>query len=97
VFYGQRNLEWTWLKNTPWPLLLRTAVSHAVYSGAGLAYYLRIGRFGAALRGKLAALRGIPRILRARRRMRGLRRADWRSIDPWLDRNWARLKRREKV
>jgi hypothetical protein len=68
-----------------------------VYSGAGLAYYLRIGRFGAALRGKLAALRGIPRILRARRRMRGLRRADWRSIDPWLDRNWARLKRREKV
>ena len=35
VFYGQRNLEWTWIKNTPRPLLLRTAFSHALYSASG--------------------------------------------------------------
>jgi GT2 family glycosyltransferase len=96
VFYGQRNLEWTWLKNTPWPLLWRTAVSHSIYSAAGLAYYLRIGRFGAAVRGKLAALGGLPRVVRSRRRGRALRRTDWREIDRWLERGWLRRKQREK-
>ena len=38
VFYGQRNLEWTWLKNTPGPLMARSFVSHAIYSAAGVAY-----------------------------------------------------------
>ena len=67
VFHGQRNLEWTWVKNTPWPLLWRTAASHAVYSGAGVLHYIRIGMAGAAVRGKLAALAGLPAALRARR------------------------------
>ncbi len=35
VFYGQRNLEWVWLKNTPTGLLLRTIPSHLIYSLAG--------------------------------------------------------------
>jgi N-acetylglucosaminyl-diphospho-decaprenol L-rhamnosyltransferase len=97
VYFGQRNLEWTWIKNTPWPLLVRTAGAHAVYSTAGLAHYLRAGRFGPALRGKLAAIRGIPAMVAARRRMRPLRRAGWRAIDPWLDRGWLRVKRAEKT
>jgi N-acetylglucosaminyl-diphospho-decaprenol L-rhamnosyltransferase len=97
VFFGQRNLEWTWIKNTPWPLLLRTVGSHAVYSAGGLAYYLRAGRFGPAVRGKLAAFVGIPGVLKARRRMRHLRRVDWRTIERWLDRGWMTLKRREKA
>ncbi len=96
VYYGQRNLEWTWLKNTPAPLMLRTAAAHAVYSLAGLLHYLRTGRFGPALRGKLAALAGVPAMLAARRQMRPLRRVEWRAIDAWLDRGWLRLKRREK-
>jgi len=96
VYYGQRNLEWTWIKNTPGPLMLRTAAAHAVYSLAGLAHYLRTGRFGPALRGKLAAVAGVPAMLRARRQMRPLRRVQWRAIEGWLDRGWVRLKRREK-
>jgi hypothetical protein len=35
VFYGQRNLEWVWAKNTRLPLILRTAPSHLAYSLAG--------------------------------------------------------------
>ena len=57
VFHGQRNLEWTWIKNTPRPLLLRTALAHAVYSVAGLAHYAGRGRMQPARKGKLAALR----------------------------------------
>lgn len=96
VYYGQRNLEWTWIKNTPGPLLWRTVFAHLGYSLAGLVYYLRTGRFGSALGGKLAALTGVPAMLAARRRQRTLRRVEWRTVDSWLDRGWVDLKRREK-
>jgi N-acetylglucosaminyl-diphospho-decaprenol L-rhamnosyltransferase len=96
VFYGQRNLEWTWIKNTPWPLLARTLASHVVYSTAGLAHYLRAGRLAPAVRGKLAAVAGLGEMLRARRNQRHSRRIDWREVDRWMDRGWLSLKRREK-
>jgi GT2 family glycosyltransferase len=96
VFYGQRNLEWTWIKNTPSPLLARTFVSHALYSAAGVAHYLRAGRIGPALRGKLAALAGLAEMLRARKEQRQRQRIDWRELDRWLARGWLRLKQREK-
>jgi N-acetylglucosaminyl-diphospho-decaprenol L-rhamnosyltransferase len=96
VFYGQRNLEWTWIKNTPLPMLARSAPAHVVYSVAGLLYYLEAGQFGAALRGKLAAFLGLPQILSARRRTQRQRRVPWRSIHAWMDKGWIGLKRREK-
>lgn len=94
VFHGQRNLEWTWIKNTPSSLLWRTAPSHIVYSLAGVLHYLRVGRFGPALRGKLAALAQLPRVLRARREVQRTRIAN-----PPLpvERGWIALKRREKL
>ena len=93
VFYGQRNLEWVWTKNTPRYLLWRTLASHAVYSLAGLAYYARAGRLGAALRGKLAALAGLPAVLRARREVQARV-----VVNPPLplEPRWLALKRSEK-
>src|SRR4029078_11202045 len=44
VYYGQRNLEWVWMKNTPAGLLWRTAPAHAVYALAGVLHYVRAGR-----------------------------------------------------
>ena len=93
VFYGQRNLEWVWIKNTPGPLLWRTAAAHILYSLSGLAYYARAGRLAPALRGKLDALRGLPALLRARRDVQARRVAE-----PSLpfERSWLKLKRGEK-
>ena len=96
VFHGQRNLEWTWLKNTPAGLMLRTLPAHVLYSAAGLAHYVVRGRAGSALRGKLAALLGVPRVLSARRSVQRARRADVASVEAFLDRGWLSVKRREK-
>jgi GT2 family glycosyltransferase len=93
VFHGQRNLEWTWIKNTPASLLWRTAPSHIVYSLAGVLHYLRVGRFGAALRGKLAALAAVPRMWRARREVQRTRLEQPQRL---MERGWLALKRREK-
>lgn len=95
VYYGQRNLEWTWIKNTPLSLLWRSLPGHLVYSLAGLAHYARRGRLGPAIRGKLAAVRGLPAVLRARRRIQSLARTP-EDVERLMDRHWLRVKRAEK-
>ena len=97
VYYGQRNLEWTWLKNTPTGLLLRTLPEHLAYSLAGVAHYIASGRGGAAIRGKLDALVGVPRLLRKRRAVQRARRISLASLEGYLERGWIALKRTEKA
>jgi GT2 family glycosyltransferase len=97
VYYGQRNLEWAWFKNTPPGLLLRTFPAHLAYSLAGVAHYMVRGRGGAAVKGKIAALLALPRLLRKRREVQGARRVDSGSLDAHLERGWIVLKRTEKA
>jgi GT2 family glycosyltransferase len=96
VFYGQRNLEWTWIKNTPGGMLLATAVPHMIYSAAGVLHYLRIGRGGAAIRGKWSALRELRAVLADRRRVQAVRTVDPAALAAWMEPRWLAAKRREK-
>lgn len=97
VFHGQRNLEWTWIKNSPLPLLLRTAIPHAIYSTAGLLHYARRGRFLPALRGKLAALWELPAVLADRRAVQRLSIVEPAALESMMERGWVTRKRREKA
>lgn len=97
VYYGQRNLEWAWLKNTPPALLWRTSVAHAIYSLAGMLHYVRIGRAQAALGGKFAALAALPGVLRDRRRVQSMRTASIQRVTDAMERKWVQTKRREKA
>jgi len=96
VFYGQRNLEWTWIKNTPAGVLLRTLPSHALYSLAGVVHYVFKGRGTAAIGGKLSALLGLPRVLAERRALQTARKVDTKAIERVLTRGWVGIKRAEK-
>jgi N-acetylglucosaminyl-diphospho-decaprenol L-rhamnosyltransferase len=97
VFYGQRNLEWTWIKNTPPGLLAATVLPHLLYSLAGVAHYIAVGRGGAALRGKWAALRGMPHVLADRRRVQASRIVTASEIARLMEPRWLAAKRREKA
>jgi N-acetylglucosaminyl-diphospho-decaprenol L-rhamnosyltransferase len=97
VFYGQRNLEWTWFKNTPTSLLVRTAIPHILYSSAGLLHYARTGRLIPALRGKVAAMLGLGAVMKDRRAVRHTAVVDARTVEQMMDRGWLALKRREKA
>lgn len=96
IFHGQRNLEWMYAKNTPGALLVRTIPGHIVYDMAAAIHFARLGMLGVFLRAKLAALGGLPRVLRERRRIQASRRigtdAVWRLLEP----RWLSIKRREK-
>jgi N-acetylglucosaminyl-diphospho-decaprenol L-rhamnosyltransferase len=97
VFYGQRNLEWTWLKNTPRELLLSSALAHLGYSLAGVAHYVRVGRAGAALKGKWAALSELRRVLRDRKRIQATRTVAISELERVMEPHWLAAKRREKA
>lgn len=96
VFFGQRNLEWTYLKNMPWPLLLRSLPSHVLYDTAAGVRLASAGLLGSFVKAKWAAVAGIPRILKKRaseqRRRRSTAAALWRAMES----GWIRQKYREK-
>jgi hypothetical protein len=96
VFFGQRNLEWTWIKNSPARLLWRSAVSHAVYDLAGAFGYARQGRLGTWCRAKVAALRGLGRMLDKRRALQQAAKVDADELWRLMDGDWLSIKRREK-
>lgn len=96
VSFGQRNLEWTWLKNTPAPLLWRSLGPHLLYTLAAAAGYARQGQLGPWLRGKAAAIRGFGPMLRKRREVQRTRTADPMSLWALMETDWIGVKRREK-
>lgn len=96
VFHGQRNLEWSYVQNTPWPLLVRTLPGHLVYTAAAAVHFTRQGMLGPFLSAKAHAVAGLPRALRKRARVQRARtvssRAIWRQLEP----RWLAAKLREK-
>ena len=96
VFQGQRNLEWVYLKDTPAALLWRTLPGHLIYDLAAAVHFARLGRLGSFVRGKAAALAGVPRMLRKRAAVQAGRRVAAREIEQHLDRRWLSRKIREK-
>ena len=96
IFYGQRNLEWVYFKNSPRPVLLRTLVGHFVYAAAAGLYFFGTGRGWTFVRAKAAALAGAPAMLRKRAVVQRSRRADTDAIWRMLEPGWFGLKMREK-
>jgi GT2 family glycosyltransferase len=96
VFHGQRNLEWMYLKNTPASLLVRTLPGHLAYAAAAAVHFSRLGLFLPFARAKVAALRGLPRVLQERRRIQRTRAIGAAGIEPYLERRWFATKMREK-
>ena len=96
VFYGQRNTEWMYLKNTPGSLLIRTLPGHLLYNAAGAVYCARQGLLGTFVRAKAAAVAGLPAMLRKRAAIQRSRTVGARQIERLLEKRWFAAKMREK-
>jgi GT2 family glycosyltransferase len=96
VFYGQRNLEWVYLKNSPVSVLLRTVPGHLAYDIAAAVHFARTGHMWTFIRAKASALAGVPALLRKRAIVQRGRRVDDREIWRMLEPRWLGRKRREK-
>lgn len=75
VFHGQRNMVWTFFKDMPAGLLLLYLPHHALMNLTSIFVLALRGQGWAAFRAKVAAIRGLPGVLRERRRVQDKRRA----------------------
>lgn len=96
VFYGQRNLEWVYVKDTPWPILLRSLPVHLVYGLVAAAHFTAAGRLRPFLAGKAAAVRGLPAVWRKRRAVQAGRTRAVGELWSMMERGWLWKKQREK-
>jgi GT2 family glycosyltransferase len=96
VYCGQRNLEWTWLKNTPAQMWWRSLPAHLAYNAAGAVAYARHGRLLDWMRGKGAAVMAAPRLWRERRQVQGRRVVAESRLRDVMDADWVQVKRLEK-
>ena len=97
VYLGQRNLEWTWIKNTPASLWWRSLPGHLLYTLAAGAAYARRGQFGPWLRAKASVLGAGRRLWRKRVDVQRRSRVPAASLWSAMDRRWWTIKTAEKA
>jgi len=85
LYHGHRNLVWTFFKDMPLGLLVLYLPQHVLLNLVSLAYFASRGQGRAIARAKWDALRGLPRILRERRRVQRTR-----TVGAWALRSLLR-------
>jgi GT2 family glycosyltransferase len=73
LYHGHRNLVWTFFKNMPLGLLAWYLPLHLLLNAASIAYFASRGHARTITRAKWDAMRGLPRILRERKRVQARR------------------------
>jgi GT2 family glycosyltransferase len=88
TYHGHRNLVWTFVKDMPAPLLALYLPQHLLANAASLAWFTARGRGRVLARAKWHALRGLPAILRERRRVQKSRRVGARELRRVMAHGW---------
>lgn len=94
IYYGHRNLVWTYFKDMPAFLILLLFPSHLWMTVAYMIYFSLIGRGGIIWRAKIDALHHLPRILNQRSGIQSSRVIPIRTVlslmsKKWLLQHWA--------
>ena len=66
VYYGHRNMVWSFVKNTPLPLMVVLVIPHIVMTVAMVVAHAFSGRARVIIRAKLDALAGLPHVFKKR-------------------------------
>ena len=88
IYYGHRNLVWSYFKNMPGSLVWRYLPAHLLANLVVIVYYTLRGKGKAIWRAKLDALRGLPVVLRTRKAIQEQRRISAKEIRSVMDRGW---------
>lgn len=94
VYYGHRNSEIVFWKNTPGPLLALFLPERLLFDLLCLIYFAKAGRAAPFLRAKWDFLKGLGETWRKRKRIQATRRLGSAATRRLLDRNWLRHRRK---
>jgi GT2 family glycosyltransferase len=88
VYYGHRNLVWTYVKNMPGRYFWLYLPAHLLANLAFMVHHPFVGQGRITWRAKLHALKGLPAMLRKRRDLQRNRSVPPSTINAALDRDW---------
>lgn len=88
IYYGHRNLVWTYFKDMPSTLFWLYLPLHIVVSFFFLSYFTIIGKGNAIWRAKFDAIRGLPMILNKRRKVQFQVKTPIAELHRVMSRNW---------
>jgi len=91
TYHGHRNLVWTYFKDMPTPLFWFYLPLHFAANVMGVCICAARGQLGVVLRSKRDALLGLPRVLRARKRVQAQAQSPWRDIRAVMVRGFMAL------
>ncbi|MEW5909844.1 MAG: glycosyltransferase family 2 protein [Thermodesulfobacteriota bacterium] len=100
IYYGHRNLEWTYIQNMPASLIPKTVIQHLIYDLFAMAYFAAGGKARVFFHAKSDAVKGMKKAIEKRKIVQSRKRVDdqyiWHQIEPeaYLHRLFRRLKRR---
>lgn len=98
VYYGHRNLEWVYFQNMPASLLVRTVVSHLIYTLAAFGFFAAKGLSASFIRAKRDSFKAWRTVLEKRKKNQAQCRVKddyiWSLLD--AERSFSRLSHRLK-
>jgi GT2 family glycosyltransferase len=74
VYHGHRNLVWTYFKNMPWLLFWLYLPQHILLNLITLGWFSLRGQAKVIFKAKWDALKGLPQVLRERKKVQSKRR-----------------------
>lgn len=96
VYYGHRNLEWVYIQNMPFRLIIKSIIPHLIYDFVAFVYFVIRGRGIDFVRAKRDALIGLRQALHKRREVQKSKIVDDAYIWGLFDKEklYSRLSRR---
>lgn len=67
IYYGHRNMEWVYIKNLPWGLIVKTLPLHIVYNFLAFLLFMRKKHGKTYLRAKFDVVMNLNRLLKKRK------------------------------
>lgn len=92
VYLSQRNIEFVFFKNMPFPLLIKYLPLHFIYNLGALVFAARKGRLFTYLRAKGVFLFHLNSLLKKRREIQRSKVVSNKYIDSILEKKWLRIK-----
>lgn len=88
LYHSHRNLVWTFFKNMPAGLFLKYLTAHVVANLIYIFYYMSHGRGKVLWKAKWDAIRGLPLILKKRKRIQKTRTVTNANLLKSMERGW---------
>lgn len=96
IYYGQRNIEYLYLKNMPAALIIRYLHLHILYNLLACGYFFLKGKGFIYLKAKIDVLKRLPAIFKKRTLIQKNRKVSLNYLEEIMEKSWLRTRTKGK-